>query len=399
MDDPGELLARHRPVVRYDSHEIYFADSAAGWTDTAGQTLRRGPQGAVLAQSPPSPPLAALSLSFLGPERYADGTAVRAEDEISCPQRDYAKLAGTLHAEEHYANRVYGRSCTGSDERLWLQYWFFYFYNDFELLGSEFPAGLHEGDWEMIQLRLDAQGLAPDLAVYAKHKHAEARPWANVELVGGARPVIYIARGSHAAYFTRGTHWGEAWFDHADGHGPSPELTLEIAGDDDESYAWIRWHGFWGDTKPNPDHILHPLDDTSPRGPGGHAQWRDPVALLRTAEGHERFEALVELRAPAISLERDGSELRIRYSCGDWPRALVPVRLIVTVRPPVQTAPAAAQSIPIETPDGVVELGQALLASAPYEVLVSIAGRPASGAAEGAPPLTSPSTSAELAAA
>ena len=70
-------------------------------------------------------------------------------------------------------------ACTATPSRptgtLWLQYWFFYFYNDYNLaLG----IGLHEGDWEMIQLRIHDG--APDLAVYAQHRQAEKRPWAQV---------------------------------------------------------------------------------------------------------------------------------------------------------------------------------------------------------------------------
>jgi hypothetical protein len=131
------------------------------------------------------------------------------------------------------------------------------------------------------QLRLGAEEQEPDLAVYSKHKHAEAKPWPGVERVEQQRPVIYVARGSHAAYFTDGTHWGEAWFDHADGKGFSPELTLEIAREDDPAYAWIRWPGFWGDTKPNPDQTLRPFDDSSPRGPGPRKLEGPPVRQAR----------------------------------------------------------------------------------------------------------------------
>jgi hypothetical protein len=407
--DTAALLERHRPRLRYDSHEVYFADSAAEWTDSAGQTLRRGAQGAVLAETPDSPPTPLLSLAFLGPERYADATAVDGEDLISCPYRDYAERARTLHAQPRYANRAYGRAAVGSDERAWLQYWFFYFYNDFELLGDEFPAGLHEGDWEMIQLRLDAAGQAPDLAVYAKHKRADARPWDQVELIDGLRPVVYVARGSHAAYFDRGTHWGEAWFDHADGDGPSPELTLEIADDADPAYAWLRWPGYWGDTKPHSDRTLHPFDDSSPRGPGGHAQWKDPHALLATVEDHERFEphappggaapaplpAPVEPPAPSVSLTRSGQELlRVSYSCPTWPAQLVPVRLLVTVDSPNDPLPPLARSITISSAEGTVDVPIQLSASWKYDVRVAIAGRLA-GTPAGAPPLTSASTAAE----
>lgn len=401
------MLERHKPVVRYDSHEVYFADSAAEWTDNPGHALRR--RQAVLAQAPDTPPTPMLSLAFLGPS-YSDGTLADAEDLISCPFRDYVEQARRLHAEPGYPNRVYGRWAQGSDQRTWLQYWFFYFYNDFELLGDDFPAGLHEGDWEVIQLRLDAAAQEPDLAVYAKHKHAEAKLWSAVERVEEQRPVIYVARGSHAAYFTSGTHWGEAWFDHADGKGFSPELTLEIARDEDSAYAWMRWPGFWGDTKPNPDHALHPFDDSSPRGPGGHASWGDPHVLLSTVDDYQRFEGASapaappseapgpEPPAPEVTVTRSAEQqLHVEYVCQNWPAELQPVRLLVTLNSPQDPLPPIARGLSISQPQGTVDVPVALNAGWSYEVHVSVAARMIEGEIAGAPPLTSPAASARLA--
>ena len=80
-----------------------------------------------------------------------------------------------------------GRRATGprirprradSKGRLWLQYWLFYYYNDYNLVGRFLGGGRHEGDWELVQLRLNADE-QPELAVYSQHKTAEAKPWAN----------------------------------------------------------------------------------------------------------------------------------------------------------------------------------------------------------------------------
>ncbi len=151
--------------------------------------------------------------------------------------------------------------------RLWLQYWFFYFYNDYNLaLG----IGLHEGDWEMVQLRMH-DGV-PDLALYAQHRQAEKRPWAQVGKVPSDpnRPMVYVARGSHASYFEPGFHQTEAWYDLADGKRNSPRTTLEIVADDEP--PWIAWPGVWGDTRAR----VGGIDQPSPRGPSAHAQWTDP---------------------------------------------------------------------------------------------------------------------------
>ena len=141
-------------------------------------------------------------------------------------------------------NVVYGHAIEANG-RLWLQYWLWYFYNDYQL---SFALGTHEGDWEMVQFRMDDEAGHPDVAVYAQHRYGEVRPWDKVEKLGD-RPVVYVARGSHASYFEAGFHQTEAWYDLADGkrrmkHRPA----LEILETDEP--AWTRWPGRWGDTLP-----------------------------------------------------------------------------------------------------------------------------------------------------
>jgi hypothetical protein len=72
-----------------------------------------------------------------------------------------------------------------------LQYWYLYVYND--------APNRHEGDWEMVAIELDDAG-APRRAGYAGHGSGFKREWARVEQKDG-RPLVYVARGSHAAYF------------------------------------------------------------------------------------------------------------------------------------------------------------------------------------------------------
>ena len=89
----------------------------------------------------------------------------------------------------------------GVPNKLALQYWFFYAFNDFD--------NLHEGDWEMIQLNFDAatpeQALAkgPSMIGYSQHEGAEKADWgaAKLQIVNGTHPVVYPASGSHANYF------------------------------------------------------------------------------------------------------------------------------------------------------------------------------------------------------
>ena len=103
---------------------------------------------------------------FLG-NRYPDGTRAAKTDCISDPSNRYADQARVLHEDKGYANRLYGHVVSDGDADVWLQYWFFYFFNDYNLIGPFIHAGLHEGDWEMIQIHLTDE--QPDQAVYAQH--------------------------------------------------------------------------------------------------------------------------------------------------------------------------------------------------------------------------------------
>src|SRR3954470_5879631 len=103
MTDTRTLLERYKPKLVYDSQEAYFADSAAIWTDSPSNVLKRA-DGTVIAKAPQ------LSLQFLGPHTYANGTNVLAGDVIGETTKDYAKHAAALHKNAKYSNRVYGHA-------------------------------------------------------------------------------------------------------------------------------------------------------------------------------------------------------------------------------------------------------------------------------------------------
>ena len=80
------------------------------------------------------------------------------------------RCARRMHADPRYADVCYGSVARDLDGALWLQYWFFYYNND----KTYFGYGAHEGDWEMIQLRLGADTV-PTVATYAqRHSGAQA---------------------------------------------------------------------------------------------------------------------------------------------------------------------------------------------------------------------------------
>jgi VPS62-like protein len=353
-------------VLKYDSQESYFADAADTWTDNPGNVLVRA-DGTVIALAGDL-----LELAFLGPHTYGNGERAARGDAISDPTRDYRAQARRLHEDPRYANRVYGHAAVGGDGRQWLQYWFFYFYNDYNLIGQLVRGGLHEGDWEMIQLRLDGAG-APDYAVYAQHAGAEGRRWQQVDLLPGTqRPIVYVARGSHASYFEPGTHWTGHWFDYADGKRKSPEPTLEIVHDGDRRYHWVSWPGRWGDTKAPGD---NPIDANSPRGPAAHAQWSDPSRLLVLAReaAEARAPRPIPPPAPQVAVRWGGAGIEVEYSVEPTVTGAVPTVLAVTVNSPDESAPPTTYTVEIEAPRGTIDVPGDADETHHYDVYVSAA--------------------------
>ena len=341
MADHNDLLRRFQPVLRYDSNEQFFADSAEQYMVNPGTELRRkrteAGNGKVLASAQPKAGEQQLTLGFLGPKQYADGTPVEKDDVIGLAGKDYREQYRRLRVEHPKLNNVVYGHAVESNGRLWLQYWLWYFYNDYQL---SFQLGLHEGDWEMVALRMDEQDDHPDVAVYAQHRYGELRDWDGVEKFqpGGERPVVYVARGSHASYFEPGFHQTEAWYDLADGrrrmkHRPK----LEILGHDDP--AWTRWPGRWGDTLPREK----TLESNSPPGPGAKKQWMEPDKMLDNPPAVSKKGKAAA--PPEVNAVRLGGRLRIDYDVTK--RDPRPHALVVTVNSKDEPAPPQTHTVDV----------------------------------------------------
>jgi hypothetical protein len=325
-DSSRELLERFKPLLLYDSQEAFFADSAAEMTENPGNTLCRAPHdgvsGRVIAAANGADPGRRLSLELLGRPSYGDSEPVRSDDRLSIAGRNYrAQYVRLRKSHPELRNRIYGRATRDRDDRLWLQYWFWYFYNDYHLAAD---FGLHEGDWEMIQLRID--GDAPDVAVYAQHGAAEKRPWPAVKHPPDRpdTPLVFPGRGSHASYFEPGVYETEAWFDIADGRRAprNAELSLDVIESDSEP-GWVAWPGRWGDTEPN----IPGIEQPSPHGPCGHGQWNDPELLLDTAVTRDAQPLTSAPQAPRVKATRRRGMMRLDYDftgrAGPEPEKLV----------------------------------------------------------------------------
>lgn len=185
----------------------------------------------------------------------------------------------------------------------WVQWWMLFARNEQDR--GIVRTGRHAGDWEMVQVRVDAAG-RPVEAVYAQHSGAERCPWSAVE-VRDWRPVVYLARGSHAAYFHAGVRdrmWPDP-NDEAGGDGAAVVPKVAPLG------AWVRWPERWGGARAS----WVPGEEDSPRGPAfqPQARWSDPDGWARRARPctYDRCdkagecdsrERLLGVAAPALAL-------------------------------------------------------------------------------------------------
>ncbi len=164
-----------------------------------------------------------------------------------------------------------------------IQYWALYFYNDW--------FNKHEGDWEMVQVMLTAEG-EPEWVVLSQHHGGTRRPWASapVEPVeDGTHPVAYVALGSHANYFAgdeiypNGKDIAKTRVEILDRTGTCDRLIPDVILIPDRAdlatdpgawpgAEWLPYRGRWGE-------VAVQSDFGGPLGPADKgAQWEQPYA-------------------------------------------------------------------------------------------------------------------------
>jgi hypothetical protein len=312
-EDVAALLRRHRPLLQYDSLECFRADSVATICSLSlpgrCNTLHRA-DGKLIAAVEPGGGAARLSLDFLGGPSYANGEPALPGDYLDECGGSHAADALLLRRAEGHADVVYGRGRHDGDGRLWLQYWFFFYYDDKGLLGVE----QHEGDWEVFQLRIGAKG-RPDAATFGRHSGADALGWDQLEQTDsedGPVAVIYPARGSHSPLARPGSYEAPVVPDHNDARGPRVRPELAVIADDGP--AWVRWPGRWGATRRR-----EYFEGESPLGPREHPCWWDPAELHREARpwsGPVPAERVLPGEAPAparMEARREGDLAVVSY--------------------------------------------------------------------------------------
>jgi hypothetical protein len=306
-------LENHRPALVYDPQEAYRAMSAASITDYRNNVLKRS-SGDVVSRAGHG-----LSLQLLSSYAVKDGDRL---DEDGDP------LPASRHfqADPNYRERVYGR-VKEDGGRTWLQYWLWCYYNPKQLLG----LGKHEGDWEMVQVGLGADG-TPEVVTYSQHEGGEGHNWEDVKHHQDDHPIAYVAPLSHACYFEAGAHPYVLGVDNPDDSLPPILPRIELFGD------WARWTGRWGNSAGVGG---GQFGGRSPASPGRQGQkWDHPNAWhlraqaatpLRTGRkavrqlGRATYPKLLELDAT-----REAGHVLVRYKLDTAPQRRAS-RLLVTL--------------------------------------------------------------------
>ena len=206
-------------------------------------------------------------------------------DQVGCSAA--AALAGrdcyaAAWAEGSGGDAVYGR-VVRTETRIVLQYWLFYYDNPLLLPvpGDGTVWQSHEGDWELVNVILDADG-RPLEAAYSQHCSGQRRAWGSVEKREGTHPVAYVALGSHANYFQPGLFPITCLpsfvprlpfiVDRA-AEGPTTETTIHKI----EGMEWSEFPGFWGESEYFFSPVAFPPLPANTPFPGGTAPASPPL--------------------------------------------------------------------------------------------------------------------------
>jgi hypothetical protein len=191
-----KIAVRYAPVLRLDSHELFVPIDRDAYIVDTTLDERKGRLASVFAQAPSANTLPSQEGDCKLAARCFYFLDVKGLEPPRSKPAAYAALQQQAIANGA-TDRVYFHVTRYDDSGDYaVQYWFLYFLN--------YRLNTHESDWEQITLHLDPDQ-KPVEAFYSSHASGQKRPWTKIQTIG-THPVVYVALGSHADYFTRGGH-------------------------------------------------------------------------------------------------------------------------------------------------------------------------------------------------
>jgi hypothetical protein len=291
------LLATYQPLLQFDPLEQFLPTKVESFITDAALEGRTSPGTWDVVQA------------HAAPGNLPDTGTWRLNQRSCAPNAPIGGLAcyGAAASQGVGGPTVYGHVVHENGETI-LEYWFFY-YDD--VYSYTYPASdlfwqAHEGDWEEAMVVLSAEG-QPFSVGYSQHCLGQTRDWADTPRFDDTHPIVHVAVGSHANYFSAGTHpinpacIPPAAIAVLQAHGlPLPvdyAFTGPTAGPPgsggtvmpvqqitDEVPGWARFPGYWGEAQyfhaPAPIGMV--ASGNSPLGPAFHPEWAGPLGTLAT---------------------------------------------------------------------------------------------------------------------
>ncbi len=182
-----------------------------------------------------------------------------------------AKPSGSPSSPSSIYGHVFKSEMLFSGERreiIEVQYWIWYSFNE-AYKDMDWFIGNHYGDWEYISIALDYETKEPIETYYSAHyadKYIKEwdgtlisrfNTWGDISKVNGTHPKVYVAKGTHANFYTPGSkraeieiifqdykdevsQWGEQYI-------PAVINMGEIEGYyNTENCKWLLYAGRWG---------------------------------------------------------------------------------------------------------------------------------------------------------
>ncbi len=298
-----ELIDAFAPLLRFDAEEQYRLSSVPWYLPRVGMQIVCPSRTIVLRQpgqiTSPSTMFFTVTcddgqVHYAGYSTDASGEPRKPPYELFHDRENELERLETR--EGHLASaEIYAHVRSSPWPHLTtydVTYWFFYPWNG-DVVGTwGIDKGHHQGDWEHVTVRVESNGSGGwrmHSMFFATHVEGYWRWPSEVDKVAGTeRPIVYVARKTHASYAKPGDYvLDPVGIDHAN----PTECTLGLAGEQDcwDAYSHVRNVGERGQLTPGVWFFEYsgqwgPNDGwktESPRGP--RARGTRPPAFIRAS--------------------------------------------------------------------------------------------------------------------